>query len=245
MDLFLHVNIWVEIAKAHAFSAAIRDPLGYETAIHSWQYRKPLAGIEHRNVKLDMMARHPLPDEPVKVKGNPRQVGREMGTGISARETREAFAIDDSPLLLTFPFRGKEYSVLVPHPYAWLNMKMRAAYDLLMEQRGLVVEKLTTQEDRVRLKHVYDVYVLIAILTREELAQSAALAAKYLDHGEAAKTREQAVELYGNKNAVGIQMVEAYARRYMGDDLIIDHALFWRDGLKVALGITDNAYTVL
>jgi hypothetical protein len=240
LDLFLNVNIWVEIDKAKVLSAAIHEPLGYETATYSWQYRKPLAGVENRFVKLDMMARHPRLDEIVKVKGNPKQVGREMGTGISGRETREAFAIDDSPILLTFPFGEKEHSVLVPHPYAWLNMKVRAAYDWLLERRGLVDAKLTKEGDRVRLKHVYDVYVLIAMLTPEELAQSAALAAKYFDHEEARKTLKQAIELYGSADAVGIQTVEAYARLYMGDDLAIDHDLFWRDGLKVALGIEES-----
>ncbi len=114
LDLFLNVNIWVDIEKAHALSAALRNPLNYESVLHSWHFRKPLAGLPERFVKLDLLARQPLVNEPVKVKGNPKQVGREMGTGIAGRFTPEAFAIDDTPLLLKFDDAGQQYSILVP-----------------------------------------------------------------------------------------------------------------------------------
>ena len=239
LDLFLNVSLWVDEERAVALGAALKDKerLGYKTAIHSWQYWKALAGSDKGRVILDLMARRPVPGEKVKVKANPKQVGREMGTGLSGRETPEAFAIDDSPLLLAFPYGGNAHSVLVPHPYAWLNMKVRAAYDWLLEQRGLLEEKLTKEGDRVRLKHVYDVYVLTAMLTEAERDQSAALARRYVDHEEAQKTRAQAAELYGSVDAAGIGTVEAYARRYAGVNLHIDHDLFWQEGLKTALGV--------
>lgn len=240
LDIFLNVNIWVQKEEALALSATLKGRLGYETATYSWQYWKPLEGLEGRRVKLDLMARSPLPGEAVKVKDKPKQVGREMGTGISGRETPEAFAIDDTPTALIFPYHGNEYPIFVPHPYAWLNMKARAAYDWLLELSGRVGEKLTKEGDRVRLKHVYDVYVLATMLTAEELRQSALLAKKYAAHEEARKTQEQVIELYGSPDSVGIQAVEAYARRYMGTDLVIDHDLFWNEGLTTALGIEEH-----
>ena len=248
LDLFLNVNIWVEKEKALALGAALKEQLGYTTATHSWQYRKPMEGLEDRRVKLDLMARSPVPEEAVKVKrerrDKPMQVGRDMGTGISGRETPEAFAIDDTPTTLIFPYGGNENIVLVPHPYAWLNMKARAAYDWLLELRGSIGEKLTNDGDRVRLKHVYDVYVLTTMLTAEELRQSALLAKKYAAHEEARKTQEQVIELYGSPDSVGIQAVEAYARQYMGTDLVIDHDLFWNEGLTTALGIQSEGNAV-
>lgn len=238
LDLFLNVNIWVEIEKAHALSKALKDTLNYETITHSWQFRKPMMGGQNRFAKLDMLSRQPLPEEPVKVKDkDPKQVGREMGTGIAGRLTPEAFAIDDLPLSLEFVSDGQKYSILVPHPYSWLNMKVRAAYDWIREQQGLIDPKLTTEGDHIRLKHVYDVYVLIAMLTQAERAEAAALAAKYTDHEEALKTREQAVKLYGSVDAEGIQAIEAYSRRNSGTALAIDHELFWDEGLKIALGL--------
>ena len=238
LDLFLNVNIWVEIEKAHALSKALQDTVNYKTLTYSWQFRKPMMGGQGRFAKLDMLSRQPLPEEPVKVKDkNPKQVGRQMGTGISGRLTPEAFAIDDSPLSLEFVSDGQQYSILVPHPYSWLNMKVRAAYDWLREQQGLIEPKLTTQGDHIRLKHVYDVYVLTAMLTQAERAEAAALAEKYADHEEALKTREQAVELYGTVDAEGVQAIEAYSRRYLGRALAIDHELFWDEGLKRALGL--------
>jgi hypothetical protein len=240
LDLFLNVNIWIDLERAHALGAALKGPLGYETAIHSWQFRKPMTGAINGRVKLDLMARGPRDDEHVNVKGKrgkPQQVGREMGTGISGWHTPEAFAIDDSPISVTFLFGDENYSVLVPHPYAWMQMKIRAAFDWLQEQRGLADLKLTATGDRVRLKHVYDVYVLTAMLTQGELAECTALAQNYANHEEARKTRAQAIELYGSADAPGTQAVEAYSRRYMGTDLTIDRPLFWHEGLKVALGI--------
>ena len=238
IDLFLNVSLWMDKEKAVALGAALKERLEYQTVAHSWQYWKPLKGLENRRVKLDLIARAPTPEEAlVKVRGNPKQVGREMKTGISGRETPEAFAIDDFTIELVFSYGGNEHPVFVPHPYAWLNMKVRAAYDWLKELNGLVSDKLTSEGDRVRLKHVYDVYVLAAILTEDELAQSSFLANKYVHHEEAKKTREQVIELYGKPNAVGIQAVGTYSKRYMGTDLGIDHDLFWNEGLRAALGI--------
>ena len=160
-----------------------------------------------------------------------------MGTRISGRHCPEAFAIDDSPLSLEFAYVGQQYSIFVPHPYSWLNMKVRAAYDWMREQQGLIEPKLTTEGDHIRLKHVYDVYVLTAMLTQVERAEASALAAKYTDHEEALKTRKQAVELYGSVDAEGVQAIEAYSRRNSGTALAIDHELFWEEGLKIALGL--------
>jgi hypothetical protein len=116
-------------------------------------------------------------------------------------------------------------------------MKVRAAYDWKRERQGLIDPKLTSEGDAIRLKHVYDVYVLTAMLTHEELIHAATLAERYIGHEEALKTREQAIELYGNVESEGIQAVEAYSRRFMETNLTVDHELFWTEGLRVALGI--------
>ena len=63
-------------------------------------------------------------------------------------------------------------------------MKLRAAYDWVRERNERIEPKLTSEGDAIRLKHVYDVYVMAAMLTQEELIQAASLAEKYSDHEE-------------------------------------------------------------
>jgi hypothetical protein len=238
LDLILNVGLWIEITKAQSLCDVLQSRLGYETVLHNWQFRKPLPAAQDRYVKLDIQSRSPTAEERklVKVRGNPKQVGRDMKTGIAGRETPEAFAVDALPIALPVSFEGGHAAVFVPHPYAWLNMKVRAAYDWFLEQRGEVRPKLTPNGDRIRLKHVYDVYVVTAMMTEKELTEASTLAELYQDHDEARKTREQARELYGKADAIGIQAIRAYASQSFRTSIDLDYDVFW-EGLQTALNI--------
>lgn len=222
LDFFLRMEMFVKTERGKAFRALL-DRLDYEVVRPKMQFGKPFDegqnDADDRKVKVDLLARRPVEGENVKVKGD--RVGEGSGTDLHGRDTPEAFAIDDAPIPLNIEGRRTDggavkTTLLVPHPYAWLNMKVKAAHDWLHmtpEQR----EKKPNSE-----KHAFDVYVLIAMLMEEELSQATTLAVKYSANSVAQANKEHIVELYGSAEAPGVLEV----RRQTGGARI-DYELFY------------------
>lgn len=228
MDFFLQLSMFVEPAKGIAFRDFLLNE-GYE----------PVEGAQHfhfvkrvdqgllgpMEVKVDLLARQPLEGENVRVKG-PR-----VGSGIDlhGRITPEAFSLEEQPLLI--PLVGHRSdgtaadgaSVLVPHAYTWLNLKIQAAHDWLIRNKP------------GGQKHVLDVYILTAMLTPDELDQSAALALKYREHPAAQSVREACRELFGSADSPGCREI---LRQGVA---AIDEAFF--EGLQTALGLEPQSGT--
>ncbi len=233
IDLFLNLNMWLNKADALAFRAML-SRIGYKVARHSWHFKKPYPDVPDRFISLEFQARTPLKEEPVKVRNG--QVGRDMGTGLAGFHTPEAFAVDESTCsLFCVDPSGK---LRVPHPYAWLNLKTAAAYDWLREKNEEIEPKVYRETGvSRRLKHVYDVYVLVAMLTEQEREEAIAIASRYEDHPIASDMRKSAVMLYADPHGEAIRAAEFYAQQSLGFQLHIDHNLFWEEGLRQALGI--------
>lgn len=111
-------------------------------------------------MKVDLLARSPRDDEGIRVKV-PR-VGSGSGIDLHGFETPEAFAVEEMSVSLPVAGLNSEgtnvnTSVTVPHVYAWLNMKVKAAHDWLRADRGEIEKK------PARIKHVFDVYILTAL----------------------------------------------------------------------------------
>lgn len=132
VDLFLNMEMWTQKEKGKAVRAML-DGLSYEV-IPEYQYLQfgKLKNLvtDKFEVKIDLHARTPNASE--KVRFDDRRVGK--GIGLHGRITDEAFAIDDSPTLIHVSGRRtdgseRQATVLVPHPYASLNMKIKAAHD--------------------------------------------------------------------------------------------------------------------
>lgn len=236
IDVFLNLQMWLEPERAIAFRAML-NRLGYEVARHSWHFKKPLlnsAEVLQRFVSLEFQARTPLESEQVKIQK--KQVGKGMGTDLAGYHTPEAFAVYDSPVSLTL--LDELGRIRVPNPYAWLNLKVAAAYDWLKEQRGEIEPRIDRETGMSRrLKHVYDVYVLVAMLTEQERTEAIELAQRYENHLLALAIADQAVELYADPKGKGIQGAQLYAYGSLKASLSINHEEFWEEGLKPALGI--------
>lgn len=168
------------------------------------------------------MARKPREDED-NIKVAPPRVGK--GQALHGRLTPEAFAIDDAPQMV--PVQGLRTdgkiirsTILLPHPYAWLNMKVRASADWLT----------SGEVDREkRRKHVFDVYTLVAMLRQEDLEKAKELQEKYASCEEAKQVRRVMRTIFGHSTSPGFTEAERQALRRL------DHELFW-DGLRLMLG---------
>ena len=229
LDFFLRMDLWLDSAKG----AAVRNllnTLSYRERVAHLKFEKPLSpdAPDERLVKVDLLARTPRADENVPVRRasdptrHPSRVGSGSGIDLHGGETPEAFAVEDSPILIqvsgtTTSGVPAQAVVRVPHPYAWLNMK--AAQDW------------TARPKPFSEKHAFDVYLLSAMLTQGELEQAEALAVRYTDNPVAVEIRAAAVDLYAMPSSPGF--VEA--QRQAGSPL--DHEIFW-EALRVALGIS-------
>ena len=172
LDFFLQMALFIQKERGGAIRTLL-DRLAYQEYTPKWQFGKPFDTAKPDiKVKVDLLARTPLEGENVRMK-RPR-VGVGTGMEIHGRETPEAFAIEDMPFRV--PLSGirpdgteVNTSILVPHPYASLNMKVKAAHDWLLMERGARPRKDNAE------RHVFDVFMLIAMLTETELGESVEL----------------------------------------------------------------------
>ena len=227
LDFFLRLALFIQKERGEAVRHLL-DRLDYQEHTPKWQFGKPVdTATPDIRVKVDLLARTPRAEENIRVK-SPR-VGVGTGIDIHGRETPEAFAVEDRPLrvpLSGMRSNGTEVSasILVPHPYASLNMKVKAAHDWLQMEQGARPQK------RNAARHVFDVYTLIAMLTETELDEAAELASGYQNLPMAVEIRTCATELYGEEEAFGM----AELRRQLKGE--ISYTIFW-SALNKAIGV--------
>ena len=207
LDLFLNMQFWLQKERGKAFRAVL-DRLGYEvlTNYKNLQFGKVYDPVTDRlRIKVDLHAREPRAGE--KVMFDDRRVGkgtenvidgkRDDGVGLHGRTTPEAFAIDDIPTRIRLAGRRTdgafvEAAVFVPHPYASLNMKIKAAHDWLRRARGEMRMKAYSE------KHVFDVYLLVAMMLNDEFEECRALAAQYADNPMSMENRQNMSDLFAD-----------------------------------------------
>ena len=226
MDFFLSLSLFVEKERGAAVRALL-DRLGYTEHTPKYQFGKPFDTSQPDIVvKVDLLARTPE-GEDVTVKF-PR-VGHGSGIDLHGRVTPEGFAVESH--FQELAVRGErsdgtevEAIVRVPHPYAWLNLKVKAAHDWLLMDQGKIKSKPS------REKHVFDVYALIAMLTEKELEEATQIATEYKDHAVAKDARQCARELFGISDAPGVDEIRRQAAQE------INYRQFWQ-ALSDALGL--------
>lgn len=216
LDFILRMELFIRTEGAQAVRRRL-DALGYKLLTPKLQFQKPLAPGAAETLKVDLLSRLPEGAESDKVNVKGLRVGIGAGSDLHGHQTPEAFAVEDSPdeIPLTgrctdgSPFGG---SVLVPNIYAWLNLKVAAAGDWLNEadpgHRGGAA------------KHVFDVLVLIAMLTEEEFTRCLPVRDRFRDHPRAEPPRLAARSLFGTSSSPGVIQI-----RRQHDDF--DYATFW------------------
>ena len=142
IDFFLSLSFFLSSEKGKAVRQLL-DRLEYTVVLnsenHRFEKRHKLEKQMNNDVIVDFLARQPLLSEAVK--SDSFRVGKNSGANLHGRTTVEAFAVEDSPVKLTVKTIGVNdglaiAEVLVPHPYAWINLKVRAAHDWLLRERG-------------------------------------------------------------------------------------------------------------
>ena len=220
LDFFLRMTIFTAKARAQEFADLLQD-LDYGVHKELFQFGKSVgeAPLEML-VKVDLLSRQPKDEDGVR--HDRVRVGNRSGNPVHGRTTPEAFAIDRIPQTLHVAGASTtgaeiECGVLVPHPFSWLNMKVRAAHDWLDERNGKIEPRSIPRSP----KHVFDVIMILAMLTPSAQQESQQLATEFREHPEAIAIRAEAVELFAQETSQG--WIEF--RSQTGTDL--DHSLFW------------------
>lgn len=187
----------------------------------SFQFRKPDPRLTSGYVKFDLQVKLPRGDEEkwVKIDEGGVRLGR-RGAGdfetLNAWATPEAFGIDDGVQTLTLvghDTNGRDFTgpVRIPHPFASLCMKITAAGDYETAR--------VEQRDPRDRRHVFDVYLLVAMLSPGEVAQTSAYAQQFTDHPEMAKIRTILGEYFCDPHAAACLTLRGLLRHTPGTDL--------------------------
>lgn len=202
IDAFLRLEVLFHPERAD-FRRVLTE-CGYVARKEYIQFERPTEDPK-RKVILDLLAL-PVRDPRVKVVNNsrPRRMGeRNQKTDppmLHAYPTPEAFAVEDRVQLIPLHGRGPgglevAGEVRVPHPFAALCMKIRAAADH---------ERTPPAEQKARgHKHARDVYLLVAMLSPDEAEECDELRRRYRDHPEFQKLCRERGEFFAASGSPG------------------------------------------
>lgn len=211
IDAFLRLEALLQPQRAD-FRRVLSD-LGYEPKKEFIQFARPTEDPK-RKILLDLLA-VPIVDPDIKIaRGSrpPRMGQRHQKLDppmLHAYPTPEAFAILER--VRSLPLRGRAVDgsdfdghVRVPHPFAALCMKIAAAAD----------HERTPPADRKPrgYKHAQDVYLLVAMLSREEVDECEALRSDYRDHHALPAICQAAVEFFSTPDSPGCVAVGSRVR---------------------------------
>ncbi len=212
LDLFLRLELFGAGDGGRGIIYMLRR-LGYLEVTPRWQFRHSAS-----EVVIDLLSREPGPGSGVPVRGI--RVGGGAGVGVHGRLVREAFAVEERPVIV--PLAGADAAarcVAVPHPYPWLCMKVRASTDWL---RGRTSHGVRPPPLRAASpKHAFDACLIVAMVTEAEVAGAWLLAEQYAANPMAAEIADEARVLFGRDDAPGWLEAQRQAHR------VFNHALMW------------------
>lgn len=213
IDAFLSLDVF-----ALPMRASFRDvlaQLGYIPRTNYYQFKKPMRSDPEAFVLLDLLA--PLAAREGIKSSKPPRIGpsdnhvSHPNARLHAHVTPEAFAVSYSPqeLLFVGPTpEGIEFSgvVRVPHPFASLCMKIKAAHD-----HERTPPELRAPRKRGE-KHATDVYLLVAMLNEAEHEQTEAFVRRFWDHQEFVEIRQAVLALFQTPEHPGCLVIERNTR---------------------------------
>lgn len=220
LDFFLRMELFLRPEKGRAVRSLL-DGLEYKPNPDNanWQFEKPHdGGASGRLVTVDLLSRSPHPDEAVNSDG--RRVGKKSDVGLHGSKTVEAFAVEEKPVHVTVEGKRSDgrlvqAGVFVAHPYAMIQMKIKAAYDWLHRDKYKAGSE----------KHAFDVYLLVAMLTEQEVNDCIDLRDRFSGDPMTADHGRYAEELFGTVGARGFDEAVRQAKAD-GRDIRPEHGAF-------------------
>lgn len=217
-DLELGVQLAVfQDSKLQTDLRTALDGLGYTVKTPFWEFEK--AASAHLSVTLELVARTPSPEDHVP------QNNLRIGAGaLHARNCKEAFSLEEGAHEIQIVDGA---TILLPHPYAELNMAVRRAHDWLTFREN--PWPLRQDQAPPERSSAYYCCQIVASATETDIYEAASLAKGWSTHPVALALKKEAQILFGNRLSPGW----IAARQQGMPDL---HAELWL-AMRTMLGI--------
>jgi hypothetical protein len=211
LDVMLGLELLANIEKTQMLRDVF-DALGYQAVVgrEFFQFKKQID--DHFYVKVDLLTPEPpVGDRRFKIdkhRVRPRiaPTSRIPKPDLHAFGTAEAIAVYDQPLSLLLEGHDsagqqQQGNVEIPHPYAFLLLKLLAFSDWERDKTG---------ENQLRFsrKHASDIYGLVASITQAEDDQLAGFVARYATHPIAQQAAEIVAALFASPTSLGVLRVQ-------------------------------------
>lgn len=203
LDIFLSVEIVTNAAKMGTLRDVLHES-GYTpiSGAEHYQFRKAVAYRgSRRSIKVDLLA--PPPRDPrllEKVRIDARRIRHREARGIHAHTTPEAFAIGESVMSLVLG-PTPTISVLIPHPYSFLLLKLYAYRD-----------RRDDPAREIGLYHAFDLYRIVAMMTEEEYATAERLRDRFAGDEIVVEAERIVAELFADVDSPGALAILEHAR---------------------------------
>lgn len=212
IDALIQIADLGDVDKRQALRDVICEELGYEPdpAARYFKFFRDVvrAGQEIPDrIKIDLHSRERAEGEAVRSKPSSTRIPPECKI-LQARKTKEAFAVEARPcsVVLEGQRSGGQactVEVLLPHLFASLVMKLRAALDH--------VETAPAEREPRNRKHAFDVYLILSMMTADDWQESLEMVQMYVDEPELRAVRAGLKLLFGSDSAPGCEdLVEVH-----------------------------------
>lgn len=201
LDFFLQAEIVSSDAKFRKIREVL--DLDYEPikGAEYYQFKKKgaTAGLP-RPIKVDFLASPPESEDlrrlvDVDVR---RTAPKGKNRVLHAHTTEEAFLVESTALRLRLEKGSKHAEISIPHPFAYLFLKLNAVSDRV--------------DDSIKGPyHAFDVYRIIAMMTEDEWNESISLGERNANHRQFGKATSIVAKLFANEESKGVILVKRFA----------------------------------
>lgn len=207
LDLFLTANVVTSAESMAAVRDALRD-LGYEPRaggeFYQWSRRVDLGGREV-TVKVDLLGQ--VPEDRTRISLQDRRMRPREFKGLHAHPVEEAALIDVDSLRVPACDDPTGPSVELPHPFNYLLLKLFAFEDRRDDESA----------DFGR-HHAFDLYRIVAMLTRPEWDRVQELRREYAGRGVVETGVRIVSDRFTGRDQIGALRLREHVRRH-GIDL--------------------------
>ena len=198
IDCFLRRETITNATKMGAIRNAL-DRLGYNPKVPNFQFERSASSEEaSMTVKIDLLAASVEPPLDKMVHVHAMRIRARGFSGLHAYLTPEAFAIEEDHLALDVSDDASGLMVHIPHPFAFLALKIMALHDRIAGEGKY---------------HALDLFTIWSTLTEPEWDAAVRMCEKYSRHEVMGKVHDATQALFGAATAPGVLALKDQGRR--------------------------------
>ena len=205
LDFFLQAEIVASGENFRTIQSILDDDYEPISNAKYYQFRKKemIFGLS-RPVKVDILAAPPESPELIEVTDIDSRRIKPKGqeTKLHARRCDEAVFVERTAIQIALTDSDGIVDVFVPHPFAYLFLKLNALADSIAEPR----------KEGKAPNHAFDIYRILAMMTEPEWNEAVKFAQREGEHQQFKKAAEIVSRLFADDNSEGTRLIKSYAK---------------------------------